>query len=78
MLKLLRTLKIEKSSAGKGDSGTNAAAASAATQTDPPPGTAGWHQFSSRLLGRLSSATQTPMTQMPGALPAPETPSRKK
>jgi len=77
VLKLLRTLKIDKSSSTKGDSGTDAAVASAATPESPAPGSAGWHQFSSRLLGRLSSATQTPMPQMPGAVPAPETPRKK-
>lgn len=84
MLKLLRTLKNEKSSGEKDDPGTNKTAAtpssSTSTITDRPDQatTAGWQQFSSKLLGRLCSATQTPMPQMPGQVPAPEIPRKQK
>lgn len=78
MLKLLRTLKNEKSSVAKGDSGTNETAMAPSTSVETPSGEAGWQQFSSRLLGRLSSATQTPMPQMPGQVPAPEMPRKQK
>jgi len=44
----------------------------------PPPaaGTGGWQQLSSKLLGHLSSAAQTALPQMPGAVQAQHTPRK--
>lgn len=77
MLKLLRTLKIDKSTNTKVDPGTNAIVAPAPASADSSQRMSDWPQFSSRLMDRLSSATQTPMPQMPVTAPALEIPRKE-
>lgn len=75
MLKLLRPLKTNSNNTAGSD--TPISSLPQGAPADGASNPAGWGGYSSKLLTRLSSATQTPMPQMPGAVPTPETPRNK-